>query len=54
MWNRYFEPFALELVTAVVTESAVLTPPKLDELRMGIVLPDGLRAWAGTRARRKP
>ncbi len=54
VWNRYFEPFALELVTQVVTESAVLTPPEVDELRVGIVLPDGLRAWAGTRARRKP
>ena len=52
VWNRYFEPFELELVVAVVTESAALTPLEVDELRAGIVLPRGLRAWADARARR--
>ena len=54
VWNRYFEPFELERVTTVVTESAALTPREVEELRAGIVLPPGLRAWAETRARRTP
>ena len=54
VWNRYFEAFELERVTAVVTESAVLTPLDVEELRRGIVLPPGLRAWANARARRSP
>ena len=54
VWNRYFEPFELELVTAVVTESAALTPPEVEELRAGIVLPHGLRAWADARVPRTP
>ena len=54
VWNRYFVAFELELVTAVVTESAALTPPEVEELRAGIVLPPGLRAWAEARARRTP
>ena len=52
VWNRYFEPFELERVTVVVTESAALTPLEVEELRKGIVLPPGLRAWADARARR--
>ena len=51
MWNRYFEPFELERVV-VVTESAALTPREVEELRKGIVLPPGLRAWADARASR--
>ena len=54
VWNRYFEPFELERVTVVVTESAALTPPEVEELRQGIVLPPDLRAWAEARARRTP
>ncbi len=56
VWNRYFEAFELERVTALVTESAVLTPLEVEELRRGIVLPPGLRAWADTRvgAHRRP
>jgi translation initiation factor 2B subunit (eIF-2B alpha/beta/delta family) len=54
VWNRYFEPFELERVTVVVTESAALTPLEVEELRKGIVLPPGLRAWADARARRTP
>lgn len=54
VWNRYFEPVELERVTVVVTESAALTPPEVEELRKGIVLPPGLRAWANARSRRAP
>ncbi len=54
VWNRYFESFELERVTVVVTESAALTPLEVEELRKGIVLPPGLRAWADARARRTP
>ncbi|HIF23552.1 MAG TPA: hypothetical protein EYQ27_17000 [Gemmatimonadetes bacterium] len=52
VWNRYFEAVELELVTAVVTESAALTPPEVEELRASIVLPDALRALAESRLRR--
>ena len=51
VWNRYFESFELERVTTVVTESAALTPLEVEELRKGIVLPPGLRAWADARPR---
>ena len=51
VWNRYFEPFELERVTVVVTESAALTPLEVEELRKSIVLPPGLRAWADARQR---
>ncbi len=54
VWNRYFEPFELERVTVVVTESAALTPMEVAELRRGIVLPPGLQAWADARARPTP
>ena len=54
VWNRYFEPFELERVTMVVTESDALTPAEVEELREGIVLPPGLQAWADDRARRSP
>ncbi len=49
VWNRYFEAFELERVTTVVTESAALTPAEVEELRRGIVMPLGLRAWADAR-----
>ena len=54
VWNRYFEPFELERVTVVVTESAALTPLEVEELRRDIVLPPDLQAWADARARRTP
>ena len=54
VWNRYFEPFELERVTMVVTESDALTPAEVEALREGIVLPPGLQAWADDRARRSP
>ena len=50
VWNRYFEAFPLEPVTAVVTESAVRTPLEVEELRRGIVLPPDLCTWADARA----
>jgi translation initiation factor 2B subunit (eIF-2B alpha/beta/delta family) len=49
VWNRYFEPFELQLVTMVVTESAALTAPEVEALRKDIVLPPALRAWADAR-----
>ncbi len=49
VWNRYFEAFELERVTTVVTESAALTPAEVEDLRRGIVMPLGLRAWAAAR-----
>ena len=49
VWNRYFEAFELERVTAVVTESAALTQLEVEELRRGIVVPPALRAWANAR-----
>jgi translation initiation factor 2B subunit (eIF-2B alpha/beta/delta family) len=54
VWNRYFEPFELELVTMVVTESAALTAPEVEALRKDIVLPPGLRAWAEARSSGPP
>jgi translation initiation factor 2B subunit (eIF-2B alpha/beta/delta family) len=54
VWNRYFEPFELERVTMVVTESDALTAPEVEALRKDIVLPPGLRAWADARAPRSP
>ena len=49
VWNRYFEAFELERVTAVVTESAALTQLEVEELRRSIVVPPALRAWANAR-----
>ena len=54
VWNQYFEPVALDLVTTVVTDSAVLTPGDVQEFRAGLDLPAGLRTWAEGRARRAP
>ncbi len=49
VWNEYFEAVPIGLVTAVVTESAVLSPPELEEARRAIDLPRGLRSWAESR-----
>ena len=54
VWNRYFEPVPLDLVTAVVTEAAVLSPKEVEEARAGLQVPDALRAWADRRARERP
>jgi translation initiation factor 2B subunit (eIF-2B alpha/beta/delta family) len=54
VWNRYFEVIELARVTTVVTESAALSPSEVEELRKGIVLPPGLRAWADARGRGTP
>ena len=54
VWNRYFEAFELERVTAVVTESAALTQLEVEELRRGIVVPPALRAWADARLPKTP
>ena len=54
VWNRYFEAFELECVTAVVTESAALTQLEVEELRRAIVVPPALRAWANARRSKTP
>ncbi|HET9947535.1 MAG TPA: hypothetical protein VFQ22_01290, partial [Longimicrobiales bacterium] len=46
VWNRYFELVPLELVTGVVTESAVLDAAELERFRDGIELPAALRKWS--------
>ena len=49
VWNRYFKALELERVTALVAESAALTPLEIKELRRDTVLPPALRAWADAR-----
>lgn len=46
VWNRYFEAVPLSLVTAVVTDRAVLRPSELAAVRESMPFPDFLRRWA--------
>lgn len=53
VWNRYFEITPMRLVSALVTDSEVLTPDAVQALRDELDLPAGLRAWAVARERRE-
>lgn len=46
IWNRYFETLPLDEVTSVVTDSGVLAPDEVAEVRRRIPVPPELRAWA--------
>lgn len=52
IWNRYFEPIPLELVSAVVTREGALSPEQVLEVRRGLVLPPALERWIRRREER--
>ncbi len=52
VWNRYFETVPLERVSQVVTERAVMSPDEVEAMRASLELPERLRHWAESRARR--
>lgn len=50
VWNRYFEAVPLDAVTSLVTEGATLTPADVERYRVGLRVPDEVRAWAEARS----
>ncbi len=49
VWNRYFEIVPTGDLTGVVTESGVLRPRQLEQVRSELEFPEVLRRWAGGR-----
>jgi translation initiation factor 2B subunit (eIF-2B alpha/beta/delta family) len=52
VWNRYFEVVPTESIDGFVTERGVLSRKEIEEIRGGLELTAGLRAWAAGRQER--
>lgn len=50
VWNRYFEVVPLDMVTSVITETAIQAPHELEAARAHLPFPDFLKRWSESRS----